>query len=323
VAKSDKTSDAGEGSEHKKSHRNKSFKRNIALIVGAVITGLAIFVLVFGLLIYKYKSDSQVTYSVAKVIPYPVMKVNGDYVSYREYLFDVASIKQYYQNQPGATKIDFNSTSGKAKLKQLQQQVIVQLKSDEVSRQLIAKNKIKVTDKQVASEVTQLTQQAGGQAKLVQVLATNYGWTLANLKTQVKFQLQKQALQTKITSDPKADAAAKAKAEKILAEIQGGADFATEAKKYSQDSTAANGGDLGFFGKGQMDPNFEAAAFSLKTVGQVSGVVHSQYGYHIIKLLAINGDQIDAAHILIEPVDFNQYMQNATSSAKVHQYYKL
>ncbi len=75
--------------------------------------------------------------------------------------------------------------------------------------------------------------------------------------------------------------------------------FSEVAKKYSQDSgSAPNGGDLGWFGKGQMMPEFEAAAFNLKP-GQVSDVVITVYGLHIIKLLEKKDDQVHAAHILI------------------------
>lgn len=78
---------------------------------------------------------------------------------------------------------------------------------------------------------------------------------------------------------------AKAAAEKILKQIRGGGDFAALAKEHSQDpGSAPNGGDLGFFPQGQMDPAFEKAAFGLKP-GATSGVVETQFGYHIIKVL--------------------------------------
>ena len=77
----------------------------------------------------------------------------------------------------------------------------------------------------------------------------------------------------------------KATAEKILAQLKNGADFATLAKKYSQDTgTKDKGGDLGWFSRGQMVKEFEDAAFALKKIGDISGIVKTPYGYHIIKL---------------------------------------
>jgi peptidyl-prolyl cis-trans isomerase C len=80
-----------------------------------------------------------------------------------------------------------------------------------------------------------------------------------------------------------AKAAAKAKAEAILQRVKNGEDFATLAKENSTCPSASKGGDLGFFSKGKMVPAFENAAFALK-VGQVSDVVETQFGFHIIKV---------------------------------------
>ena len=84
-------------------------------------------------------------------------------------------------------------------------------------------------------------------------------------------------------ADAKAKTTAKEKAQDVLKQLKGGGDFAAIAKAQSQDpGSAASGGDLGFFPKGQTDPNFEAAAFSLKD-GALSDIVETQFGFHIIK----------------------------------------
>ena len=80
------------------------------------------------------------------------------------------------------------------------------------------------------------------------------------------------------------EAATKKKAEDIAKQAKNGGNFIELAKKNSDDTgNAPNGGDLGTFGRGQMVPEFENAVFAMKP-GDVSGVVTTQFGYHIIKL---------------------------------------
>jgi peptidyl-prolyl cis-trans isomerase D len=88
----------------------------------------------------------------------------------------------------------------------------------------------------------------------------------------------------KTQGKPKADEPIlRAKAEALLKQIKGGADFAELAKKNSDDtSSAVKGGEVGWVTHGQMVPNFEKASFALKP-GELSGIVETEYGYHIVQ----------------------------------------
>lgn len=86
-------------------------------------------------------------------------------------------------------------------------------------------------------------------------------------------------------------------AKQIREQLVGGADFATLAKEKSTDSTKDKGGDLGWFGRGVMVPEFENAAFSLK-VGEISQPIKTQFGYHIIQVLEKDPNHpVDSAQV--------------------------
>jgi peptidyl-prolyl cis-trans isomerase SurA len=78
--------------------------------------------------------------------------------------------------------------------------------------------------------------------------------------------------------------------------------FASLAILYSEDTNSARrGGELGFMGKGMLDPDFANVAFNLQDPKKVSKIVKTEYGYHIIQLIEKRGDQVNCRHILLKP----------------------
>jgi peptidyl-prolyl cis-trans isomerase SurA len=99
-----------------------------------------------------------------------------------------------------------------------------------------------------------------------------------------------------------AKARAKAKADSLLVEVRAGGDFEQIAKRESMDpASKPQGGDLGWNRRGAMVPEFERMMFSLPP-GQVSPVVETAFGYHIIKVDRVQAAEVKARHILITPV---------------------
>lgn len=88
---------------------------------------------------------------------------------------------------------------------------------------------------------------------------------------------------------------------KFKERINNGENFATLAVLYSEDpGSAKKGGELGFVGRGDLVPEFAAVAFNLKE-GEVSRIVKTEYGYHIIQLIERRGEKINVRHILLKP----------------------
>lgn len=302
---------------------NHNLRKNLLKVALVVIGILVVVIVVFGVLIYGYKSEDSVVQAVAQVIPYPVEQVNGQFVSVKDYFFEVNANEKAYQYNAklnNQSPVNFNSPAGKKLVTQIKQHTLTQLETEVLTAQLASQKKVVVTNAQVNTIITQLYARYGGKATLLKTLNQIYGWNLEDLQGVIRKQLLSQDLQTKVTSDPSLEAPAKSKAESILQQIKNGADFSTLAKSNSQSSDASSGGDLGYVTKGQIPANEWSAAEALQA-GAVSDVIQTQYGFEIIKVLDKKSDgSIHIQHILIETVDFNTWLQQQINKAKVSIY---
>lgn len=92
----------------------------------------------------------------------------------------------------------------------------------------------------------------------------------------------------------------KAELRELKASIEGGSSFAAMAVLYSEGPSANAGGEIGYLGRAQLDPEYAAAAFNLKG-DRISNVVKSEMGYHIIQLIDRKGDKVNTRHIIMTP----------------------
>ena len=93
---------------------------------------------------------------------------------------------------------------------------------------------------------------------------------------------------------------------------KGESDFSTLAILYSEDpGSSVRGGEIGFMGRGHLEPEYAAVAFNLNDTKKVSKIVQTQYGYHIIQLIEKRGDRVNTRHILLRPKVAEQDLTDA------------
>lgn len=235
-------------------------------------------------------------------------RVNGTPIPLIEYNNSLERTKNQYKQM---LQMDFNSPTGAQMLPNIERNVIDGLIDNELLSQVAKEKNIEVTSQEVEDEINNIkTKNFNGDEKLfTQTLSLNK-ITLSQLRESLKKSKLVEKLKKQITDDIKITEKEKkdyyeknkaqygqpeeVKASHILVkdqkladslydQLSKGAKFEDLAKKNSTDpGSKDNGGDLGFFGRGRMVPEFEKAAFGLKN-GGLSKPVKSNFGYHIIK----------------------------------------
>ena len=217
-------------------------------------------------------------------------RVNGQGISLDLYNRQLAQAQAAMVQNGG---VDLKSAQGQEAVKSLKQQVLDQMIDDVVVAQQAEREGIKVTSDQLNAQLADMIQLSGGVDKLNEYLTKNQ-LSLADLCGQIRSHMLGEAMLNRVTAAlptnvPQVHArhiliATAQQAQAVRQQLTQGKDFAELAKQYSVDeATKVNGGDLGWFPKGVMDPQFETVAFQLRA-SETSQVVQTQFGYHIIKV---------------------------------------
>jgi len=230
-------------------------------------------------------------------------KVNGEPI----YLVDYERQIAQYQDSMIASGVDLASAEGQERLLQARQEILNWMIEQVLIEQAAAEMGINVTDAEVEESLAQIVQDAGGEDAFQAQLERN-GLTREDVWRELRAELISAAvIEQVIAAVPERSEHVHARhilvdtreeAEQILAQLQAGADFGELARTHSKDeSTRAAGGDLGFFPRGVLlAPEVEEAAFNLQA-GQISGVVESSFGFHVVQTLEVEPDMALSADI--------------------------
>jgi len=217
--------------------------------------------------------------------------VNGQPI----YLPDYERKLGQYEASLLARGVDPNSPEGQEDLAQARSWILNVMIEQTLTEQAAAEVDITLSDAELDAYMQETVDDAGGEEAFQNTLA-EWGETYEEAREEVRVQLIGMKMtQRVIDAVPKTTEHVHARhiqvdtlqeAEHILSQLQAGADFVTLAKSYSQDAnTRESGGDLGFFPRGILiSPELEEAAFALQP-GQISGVVSSTLGYHIVQVI--------------------------------------
>lgn len=282
--------------------------------------------------VYAKATTDNFTFTVAKVLRLPAMKVNGERVLYSDYVEDLRAIHTLvaYDKVTGGNNASLTE-------EQMSDQVLWRLANNILVKQAAEKYAVRAEASDIELIKANLLKQFKDENEINTEIMKRYGWNFAQYQDKVvKNYILQQKIAEKIQTDQSGREEIRNKALVVLNEIKAGKDFAEQAKIYGEDGTKENGGDLGWFGKGDMVPEFENAVYALKPGEVTQDLVETQYGYHVIKLEEVKtekvkddkGKMVDqqkvrARHILFKFPDASTYMDTLAKSANFHLYLRV
>lgn len=291
-------------------------KYRIAIISVAIVF---ISLLLFGTfsysLLYKQQNIGDFAYRISKIVPMPVARVDGTWVSFEKYLFEVRQNAHYLINQE---EVDFDTPEGQEAMRKLKEQSLIKVQDDEIVRQLAAENGVTVSNEEVDAQIGKI-REAGGigddSQTLEDTLRDFYGWDLDDLKRVVEGQLLKQKIVFSL------DTEARDQINAAYTSIQDGEKtFDAAVIAFSEDElTKDKKGLIGTVSRDNesLPRELVDTAFGLAE-GEVSGVIQTPFGLHIVKRVKdVDENQIKVAHILVKWEDPQKFIDQRREQIEV------
>jgi len=297
------------------------------MIIGIIVSiVLLIIAAAFGSywLVYRTSKEYTVKTFLKETLPFPVAYVNSDAVSLNEFESQIQSAEYYFDKQE---ELGTSEQVQKPVMSELRTQILNDLIDRTLLEHVAAERAISISNNDIDDyfEKEIVPQATGGKEEITSTLKEMYNWTIDDFKQQVVYEVVlRKKVGESIAEDKTIDEQKKKEAEMLREEILAATDkqFSDFAKEQSDDTVSgADGGMLGYFGKGEMVPEFEEAVFALN-VGDVSAPVKTQFGYHLIKVTNKDeaAEKVEARHILLAFPTVDELIADAEQAAKIRTY---
>jgi len=293
------------------------------VVFPAALIFLILAALVFG--VYRSESDNLLLKTARKVIPFPALYIKeAGFIGMNEIKEDVQAVKKFYESQDFekvGMRVDFGTEQGKKRLKVMEKGVINKLIENKIIIALAKKREINISDAAVEEQVNSAIEQFGNRQNLMSDLARLYGWSLNDFEQKVvKPELYADKLEEAYGNEidtSKEEAKINSLLERVTVKKE---DFAKVAAEASEGESAKNGGDLGWSTKDQLVAEVAEKAFSMK-VGEISPVIKSPLGFHIVKLeekkTEDGEDMVRIRQIFVKTATFGDWLLDQMKKFKV------
>lgn len=279
--------------------------RIIQITSAIIITALAAFLIYCSVALYRLYQHNTFLYRVTQVVPFPIARVEGSFIEYENYLFELRHYIHYYQNQLGS---NFEGND-RQQLIDRRRQALNDVINQAYVKKLAKENKIGVNNREVEMRIETVKDQnrLGNNDKVLSDVLRNYwGWSISDFKRSLKQQILTEKVVAKL------DTATKKRADDTLSQIRSGGDFAALAKQLSDDEASKNnGGDFGgpiAKSNPNIPPQVTAALFKLKP-GEVSEIVNTGDTLEILKVNQNDGTNVTAQHISFKLKDISEFIK--------------
>lgn len=270
-------------------------------------------------MLYQKQATGDFFYNAAKILSLPVANVDGQNVSYTDYLRRVRSAIFYKEHQE---KIDFTTQDGQRELEYLKREELNKTVRQAYAAKIAKSKNITISNQEIDAEIKKNLRDGNGETMTEAdyenyVLKRYFGWTMGDYRAELRSRLLERKMAFAI------DTAAKDKITEIETRLKNGDNFAIVVREMSEDEmTRETGGDVSAHAN-EADPNGLVAAARELSGGAISGIIQGVDSYYIVKLNSKTNNETGYSMIKVALKQFDADFNKLRKTNKIKEYIKI